>query len=275
MTITHPPESHALNLRVGEILATLDENGELDNLPFMPEMLQSCGRRSTVDKLAVKLCDAITWTRMRRMQHAVHLQGLRCDGQEPVQHVRSPEDPKLCTRSRLIAATRSGTASSSTSDETFSCQATELLRAAPERVPSWDARQYLLDVRSGNARALATIRTLFIGLFNEYQNLSRRFLTRRLLMRGGRRYPSIEGKLAKTPEQTLGRQPGELVRIRTKDEIVRTLDTRTHNRGMSFDAKTLKYCGWQARVLRRAERIIDEPSGTMIEFKNPALSWRT
>ena len=27
-----------------EILATLDERGELENLPFMPEMLKFCGR---------------------------------------------------------------------------------------------------------------------------------------------------------------------------------------------------------------------------------------
>ena len=60
--------SDVLNLRVGEvvevrgkdeILATLDERGELKALPFMPEMLQFCGRRFRVDKLAVKLCDTI------------------------------------------------------------------------------------------------------------------------------------------------------------------------------------------------------------------------
>jgi hypothetical protein len=42
-------EHHVLSLRVGElvemrsepeILATLDENGELENLPFLPQMLQ-------------------------------------------------------------------------------------------------------------------------------------------------------------------------------------------------------------------------------------------
>ena len=32
-----------------EILAELDERGELDSLPFMPEMLQFCGQRFVVD----------------------------------------------------------------------------------------------------------------------------------------------------------------------------------------------------------------------------------
>ena len=35
-----------------EILATLDANGRLDNLPFMPEMLAHCGRQYRVEKRA-------------------------------------------------------------------------------------------------------------------------------------------------------------------------------------------------------------------------------
>ena len=80
----------APNLRIGEvvevrseeeILATLDENGELDGLPFMPEMLAWCGRRVRVHKLALKLCDTIDWTGIYRMRDAVHLEASRCDGQ--------------------------------------------------------------------------------------------------------------------------------------------------------------------------------------------------
>ena len=40
---------------------------------------------------------------------------------------------------------------------------------------------------------------------------------------------------------------------------------------MSFDAEMLKYCGRQARVLRRVEQIIDERSGKMMRFKNPCI----
>src|SRR6266540_4261362 len=82
--------SRVLGLRAGElvevrseaeILATLDEKGELDSLPFMPEMRQFCGGRFRVYKRAVKLCDTISWTGMYRMENAVHLEGVRCDGQ--------------------------------------------------------------------------------------------------------------------------------------------------------------------------------------------------
>jgi hypothetical protein len=312
--LTRPSEPHVLNLRVGElvevrseaeILATLDEKGELENLPFMPEMLQFCGQRFRVDKLALKLCDTINWTGMYRMRNAVHLAGARCDGQahggcqagcltywkeawlkrveangpgpdgagvEPggALAARSQEQPG-CTRAELFARAHNHGATASSGEETFSCQATELIRAAPERIPSWDLRQYALDVRSGNATTLAMIRALSVGLFNEFQDLSRKVLPERLRLWGGKRFPFIEGKLQKTPEASLGLQPGELVRVKSKEAIVQTLDARNRNRGMSFDAEMLKYCGRQARVLRRVEQIIDERSGTMMRFKNPCI----
>ena len=293
------PADQVLNLRVGEIvevrseaeiLATLDGRGELESLPFMPEMLQFCGRRFRVDKLAVKLCDTIGSTGMYRMRNAVHLAGVRCDGQahggcqagcliywkeawlkrvpagEP-----GPAPAPGCTLATLTAATRRPADPAAPGEERYACQATELLRAAPERIPAWDGRQYLQDVRSGNAGALAMIRTLGIGLFNEYQDASRRLLPRPLRIRAGRRYPFIEGRLQKTPVQTLGLQPGERVRVKRREEIIATLDANNANRGMSFDGEMLRYCGQEARVLRRVERIIDEKSGRMLRFKNPCI----
>ncbi len=292
------PADQVLNLRVGEIvevrseaeiLATLDGRGELESLPFMPEMLQFCGRRFRVDKLAVKLCDTIGSTGMYRMRNAVHLAEVRCDGHahggcqagcliywkeawlrrvpagEP-----GPAPAPGCTLVTLTAATRPADPAAP-GEERYACQATELLRAAPEHIPAWDGRQYLQDVRSGNAGALAMIRTLGIGLFNEYQDASRRLMPRPLRIRAGRRYPFIEGRLQKTPVQTLGLQPGERVRVKRREEIVATLDANNANRGMSFDGEMLRYCGQEARVLRRVERIIDEKSGRMLRLKNPCI----
>ena len=81
--------SGSLKLRAGqvvevlseeEILATLDEQGELESLPFMPEMARYCGQRLTVGAVASKLCDTQGLSGMRRMENAVHLRELRCDG---------------------------------------------------------------------------------------------------------------------------------------------------------------------------------------------------
>lgn len=299
------PEGQAL--RVGEIvevrseaeiLATLDARAELESLPFMPEMLQFCGQRFRVDKLAVKLCDTIGSTGMYRMRNAVHLEGVRCDGQahggcqagcliywkeawlkrvSGAGHDRAKrpwdegQDPATLSRERatLVAATHK--VGSKPEDELFSCQATELLRAAPMPVPPWDVRQYVRDVRSGNASLLATIRAVAIGVFNEYQDLSRRFVPRPLRIRDGRRLPFIDGRLEGTPDAALGLQPGEQVRVKTKQEIVSTLDSTNSNRGLAFDPEMVWYCGREARVLRRVERIIDERTGKLLRIKRPCI----
>jgi len=40
-----------------EILQTLDDDGRLEGLPFMPEMLRHCGQTFQVYKRAHKTCD--------------------------------------------------------------------------------------------------------------------------------------------------------------------------------------------------------------------------
>ena len=62
-----------------EILETLDKNGRLEEMPFMPEMLQYCGQRFQVYKSAHKTCDPIYSVAARKLTNAVHLE-LRCDG---------------------------------------------------------------------------------------------------------------------------------------------------------------------------------------------------
>src|SRR6476620_4019133 len=78
-----------LNLRAGEwvevrnkeeILRTLDKQGQLEGLPFMPQMFQYCGGCFQVFKRAHKTCDTVFPIRGRRMANAVHLE-TRCDGQ--------------------------------------------------------------------------------------------------------------------------------------------------------------------------------------------------
>src|SRR6185295_13831004 len=63
-----------------EILRTLDRDGQLDGMPFMPEMFAFCGQRFQVHKRAHKTCDTVFPTRGRRVSDAVHLE-TRCSGQ--------------------------------------------------------------------------------------------------------------------------------------------------------------------------------------------------
>src|SRR5262249_49883875 len=64
-----------------EILSTLDSNARLEELPFMPQMLQYCGQRLRVRKRAHKMCDTAFGTGARKMSNAVVLEDLRWDGQ--------------------------------------------------------------------------------------------------------------------------------------------------------------------------------------------------
>ena len=63
-----------------EILATLDADGTLDDMLFMPEMRQYVGRRFTVSRRVEKICDTIAATGSRRVYDTVYLEDLRCDG---------------------------------------------------------------------------------------------------------------------------------------------------------------------------------------------------
>jgi predicted DNA-binding antitoxin AbrB/MazE fold protein len=299
---TRPPE--ALELKNGElvevrspeeILASLDERGRLDALPFMPEMLQFAGRQFRVSKRAFKTCDQVKNSGMYRMERTVHLEGLRCDGSAhggcqagclifwkegwlkragdgdlgPAAATADPAPP-LATLETLQRETRPPGAGPD--EEIFSCQNTAIPEAAPTHIPGWDVRQYVQDVTSGNAPVRQVVRGLAVHLFNKFQWANRKFLPRFLLIDGGRPWPRIEGRVqGRTPKETLDLQPGELVEVKSKEEIFETLDQTGHNRGLRFDIEMLRYCGKRARVQRRVNRLIDEKTGKMVHIKGDCI----
>jgi hypothetical protein len=172
------------------------------------------------------------------------------------------------SRETLMRATR---VHGSTEDgPVYSCQAT-CLKTATTPLPWWRPLQYFRDVWSRNISLRDLLKGLAILTFNKFQAANRKFIPGLLLIHGGVKYPFIEGTLLKTPKETQDLQPGELVRIRSKEEILRTLDTEKRNRGLSFDREMLRYCGRQARVLRRVERLIDEKSGEMTFIKSDCI----
>jgi hypothetical protein len=286
---------------VPEILATLDERGRLEALPFMPEMLKFAGRRLRVQARAFKGCDQIDHSGMHRMERAVHLEGARCDGQAhggcqagcliywkagwlrrvdgaaadvPAPAARAEEPAAAegcCTVETLERATRPEGAGPD--EERFSCQATEFLEAAPTRIRAFDPRQYVEDLTTGNARLLPTLRGIAVRAFNKYQKLSMRLLPRRLWIHGGAYYPFIDGQVTagRTPKEALDLQVGELVEVKSREEIFATLDRNQLNRGLRFDAEALRYCGRRARVARRVTQIIDDPTGKMIHIPGDCI----
>jgi hypothetical protein len=78
----------------------------------------------------------------------------------------------------------------------------------------------------------------------------------------------VEGK---TPQETLDLQAGELVTVKSRDEIMGTLNKDSRNRGLYFDAEMVIFCDKQYRVNRRIEKIIDEPTGKMRHFTSDCI----
>jgi hypothetical protein len=276
-----------------EILATLDHKGRLDALPYMPEMLQYSGKTFQVHKSAHKSCDTIKEYNNRSMANAVHLEGLRCDGQahggcqagclifwkeawlKRVPNPESAEDrgetpsdsrresPQVwesgCDLDILGRSTRNPPAAESPTEERYSCQATEMLRATTP-LAWWNPKQYVRDLTSRNVRLGAFVRYAIIAAFNMVVRLR------------WRSYPYLGGSAGKnTPTAVLNLRPGDMVQVRSKGEILRTIDEHRRNRGLTFDVEMFPHCGRNFRVLRRVEKIIDDRSGRMIYMRTPCL----
>jgi hypothetical protein len=76
----------------------------------------------------------------------------------------------------------------------------------------------------------------------------------------------------KTPTGRLDLKPGELVRIKSQNEIEKTLNRRGLNRGLSFDQREMApYCGGTYRVRSCVTHIIDELTGKMRYMKQPCI----
>jgi hypothetical protein len=155
--------------------------------------------------------------------------------------------------------------------ELYRCQITELPRAAPKQLPLRHATQFIEDVRSGNAGVGAVLKTILVALFNRAQGLSKMVLPARLLINDGRQWGNLRGTADRTPSVRIGLQPGDTVRIRSRQEVAATLNADLLNRGMGFDAEMARFCGRMAKVERRVDRIIDEHTGRMITMRNPCL----
>jgi len=80
--------------------------------------------------------------------------------------------------------------------------------------------------------------------------------------------PWFRGPHKRTPNESLNLQPGDLVRVKSRAQIVKTLDHNSHNRGLSIWYEMARCCEGVAEVRYRVDRIIDERTGKMRELHN-------
>jgi hypothetical protein len=81
----------------------------------------------------------------------------------------------------------------------------------------------------------------------------------------------VRGTQEKTPTEFLGLQPGEMVEVKSLQEIVATLNKNGHNRGLHFSPDQRPFCGGRYRVRSRADNFIAEGTGEMKHFRNTVM----
>ena len=125
----------------------------------------------------------------------------------------------------------------------------------------WKPGQYVRDLSSRNFKWNELAWAVAIQILRIAQRLI-----------GAAQYPYLKGLAEKNaPVETLNLQPGELVQVRSKEEIMATLNRGLKNRGLSFDASMVRLCGQTFRVMRRVERIIDEKTGKMLKMRHDCI----
>jgi hypothetical protein len=72
-------------------------------------------------------------------------------------------------------------------------------------------------------------------------------------------------------EEKLNLQPGELVEVRSREEILSTLDANGLNKGLLLMPEMLQFCGQRFKVFKRVERFVLEHTGEFRRMKNTVL----
>jgi len=252
-----------------EILQTLDADGTLDYLPFMPEMVEFCGKRFHVSRRVLKTCISGSIATMLgfKTDDVVVLDGLRCsgtahDGCEKACTIfwreawlRKVDAPGMqshtdwSSHQRLQARLRT-----STGPKTYFCQASELLKAT-RPLSRWERLGTCIgEVRARNCSAFEMAQRLGIWLF---------WRIRRMVLGAYAR-----GTQKTTPVASLHLQPGESVEVKSLGHISDTLNDKARNRGLSFFPNMRRLCGSRSRVRNRLDKIIVDGTGEMRQLRN-------
>ena len=164
-----------------EIVQTLDAEGASDHLPFMPEMLEFCGRTFRVSRRALTICISGPDTgvpRRFRVDDVVTLDSVRCSGaaHDGCQKacmifwreawLRKVEDTAVRSQVDLRGMDQlRARLKVSTGPKIYYCQASELSKATHplSRWEKWG--RYLSGLRAGNFNVLQMAQSIGIWLF--------------------------------------------------------------------------------------------------------------
>ena len=243
-----------------EIAATLDDRQSLERLPFMPEMLQFCGQTFRVRLRADRACVNPPQLPLRRLDHAVTLEGVRCDGAFhggcqlgcmilwKDSWLAEPSSPRDARRTEPVPIELR--AKRTPESDVYFCQATDLIDATSSGGSFLLPAQYLslLRHRTFTPRELV----LMFG----------KPLARRLARLVGSIAPA-RGRRSVPIAPSLGLQSGDWIEVRSRDEIMASFRAGGASRGLAFGGDMTSHCGRQLRVAAQVERIVDERTGRL------------
>jgi hypothetical protein len=252
-----------------EIRQTLDAHGTLDGLPFMPEMLPLCGKQLrvlyTLEKTCIDIPDAAAAMRRFKRSDVVLLDGIRCSG---IDHGGCQRGCSVFWRNAWLRRTDAEAPSHGISpmgtsptplrtiqdDGRYFCQSTEIL-AVTRPLARWEiVVTCARDVRAGNRTFFEMIGLMIIPLWKKF---------RRYHLRG-----EEWGRRSETPVESLGLEVGEWVEVKSRREILDTLDLKGYNRGLKFSDTLWPFCGKRFRVSGLVQRIILEGTGRAVNLQN-------
>lgn len=254
-----------------EILQTLDRNGALDRLPFMPEMVAYTGKRFRVLRRVVKVCASgmKTGSTLRGFDtdDVVLLDGLRCSGTDhggcqkactifwKEAWLRRADDAERTAEPSVsdLASLKQRLRAKSAPDVYF-CQASELLCVTRELTKRERYTKWIDEIRVGNCGASEMAKRLGIFLY---------WKVRRILFG-----PYGRGTNKATPTASLHLKAGEQVVVKTMDQITATLDARASNRGLWFSPNMRLLCSQKRCVEKPIEKLIVDGSGEMRHLRD-------
>lgn len=262
-------------LQPSEILKTLDSQGTLHSLPFMPEMINSCGKmyrvKTRIEKTCVTCLNSknIVTNKIKEfvLNDVVYLENVRCDGSS---HGDCQTGCMIFWKEAWLKKTDVISGNILLNYKEAEGVITQLKIKENNKKYFCQATQLHLATR--NISMAKKLLKLITETLTRQIELSKAFTSVKYpILRKMIYDKEIKGNQKKTPTGILNLLSGELVEIKSFDEILDTVDKHGKNRGLSFYHDMKKYCGKQFIVRNRLERMIDETTGEMMEVRNTVI----
>ncbi len=240
-----------------EILSTLDKKKCTDGLVFMPEMFSFCGKCFKVDSIVNRIF--IEGNHVAGISDVVILKGARCSG--------SHHDgcSRMCTilwkKAWLeIVKGRTEFVSPNIVDKDIekssqACQGTAAaLLEATRPLSVFDLGQYEEDYRCKGQNILDTFGMLSSMIFKRVSWLA--------VIAGRKALLNNRYKI----KQALELKIGDIVEVKSRKEIMKTLDKDSRLSGWLFSEEMWKYCGKRYRIVNKIDSMVNEITG---KFNHP------